>query len=310
MPRSVSSLAMALALAMLCACSSAEPSEPCEDVDCGPGQCVPSSGAATCSCPPGYIPADLSCRRDVREGDDHGDTVEAATPVEIMDPSQWVDANLDTMEDVDLFSFRVTAGRIFRFNCYSIKSSYDPACRVELLGADGLTLPGSVGAGGSSVYHAAVLATQDGTVYARVRAYSTSPSFFNPSYEYSLQDRGPDDFANTLTEATRVPVGTVSGYIEPNGDVDVVALDVVAGRAYRLSCSSGTPAVDHCGMRVRSPGGEVLYESKLDGTLPKTATFDLQGMQEGRYTVELFFNRLLFSDGTGDYKFSVADLEP
>ncbi|RKI41608.1 hypothetical protein D7Y27_18290 [Corallococcus sp. AB004] len=302
---------MALALAILCACSESE-SDPCEAVDCGPGQCVTSSEQAACECPSGYVPADLSCRRDVREGDDHGDSLEAATPVELMDPSsQWVTANLDTMEDVDLFSFHVTAGRIFRFSCYSIKSSYDPACRVELLGADGLKLPGSVGSGGSSVYHAAVLATQEGTVYARVQAYSASPSLFSPSYEYSLQDRGPDDFANTLTEATLVTIGTtVSGKIEPHGDVDVVALDVVVGRAYRLSCDSGS-IVNNCGMRVRGAGGEVLYESKMFDTQPKIATFDLQVMQEGRYTVELFFTRgLIFSDGVGGYTFSVTDLEP
>ncbi|RKG63748.1 hypothetical protein D7V80_29530 [Corallococcus sp. CA054B] len=299
---------MALALTILCACSE---SDPCEDADCGPGQCVPSSEQAACECPLGYVAADMSCRRDVREGDDHGDYLEAATPVEIMDPSsQWVAGNLDNREDVDLFSFRVTAGRIYRFSCESLHASYAPSCRVELLGADGLKLAGSAGSGGSSTFHASVLATQEGTVYARVQSNASASAYFDPSYKYSLLDRGPDEFANSLTEATPVPVGTVSGKVEPYGDVDVVALDAVAGRAYRLSCSV-TTAVNHCGMRVRGPGGEVLYESAMYDVRPTLATFDLQGMQDGRYTVELFFTTgLFFSDGVGDYTFTIADLEP
>ncbi|RKG88730.1 hypothetical protein [Corallococcus terminator] len=304
MLRSVSSLAKALAFAVLCACTQPDP---CEDADCGPGQCLPSSEQATCSCPQGYVPAGKSCQRNVREGDDHGDSFEAATPVEPMEPSQSVTANLDTPDDVDLFSFHVTAGRIYLFSCYGSMGGYTPNCKVTLLGADGLKLPGSVGVVTVSSFQLGVLATQGGTVYARVERYSSS-STFHPSYAYSLLDRGPDDFANTLTEATPVPVGTtLSGSVEPYGDVDVVALDAVAGRAYRLECRGATSS---CGMRVRGPGGEVLYESR-SGAPWRIETFDLQGMQEGRHTVELFlFKGVLYSTGTGGYTFSVADLEP
>ncbi|NPD25993.1 MULTISPECIES: hypothetical protein [Corallococcus] len=312
MLRSVSSLAMALALAILCACSESE-SDPCEAVDCGPGQCVTSSEQAACECPSGYVPADLSCRRDVREGDDHGDYFEAATPVELMDPSsQWVESNLDHPEDVDLFSFHVTAGRIYRFSCYGpLSSGYDPSCSVELLGADGLKLPGSAISIGTSIYLSAVLATQEGTVYARVKRNHNSISSFKPAYKYSLVDLGPDDFANTLTEATPVPIGTtVSGDIELTGDVDVVALDVVAGRAYRLKCVSRWPS-NNCGMRVRGPGGEMLYETKPYNPYGTSDAFDLQVMQGGRHTVELFvLPGRPFFDGIGEYTFSAVDLEP
>ncbi|RYZ35580.1 MAG: hypothetical protein EOO71_34960 [Myxococcaceae bacterium] len=306
MLRPVSSLAKALALVVLCACTQ---SDPCEDVDCGPGQCVPSSGQAECGCPPGYVPADMSCKRDVREGDDHGDYVEAATPVEPMeDPFQRVAARLDNPDDVDLFSFHITAGRIYRFTCHGFMDGYNPSCRVTLFGADGLELPGSVGTWSVSSFLSGVRATYGGTVYARVERYSISSTFY-PSYEYSLLDRGPDDFANTLTEATPVPVGTtVSGSIEPLGDVDVFALDAVAGRAYRLECLG---ASSNCGMQVRGPGGELLYQSNVYQVGKRGDTFDLQVMQDGRHTVELFVTaRVLFSNGIGDYTFSVADLEP
>ncbi|MCY1046641.1 hypothetical protein OV208_35385 [Corallococcus sp. bb12-1] len=305
MLRSVSSLAKVLALFVLCACAE---SDPCEDVDCGPGQCVPSSEQAACSCPQGYVPAGMSCKRDVREGDDHGDSIEAATPVEPMEPLQRVAANLDNIDDVDLFSFHVTAGRIYRFSCHGSRPGYNATCFVALLGADGLTLPGSAGSGGTSSFHAAVLATQEGTVYARVKPYSRFS--YDPPYEYSLLDLGPDDFANTLTEATPVPVGTtVSGNIEPGIDVDVFALDAVAGRAYRLSCRGSS--YNNCAMRVRGPGGEVLYQSQLFEVKWRSDTFDLQGAQEGRHTVEMFFTPgIIFSTNVGDYTFSVADLEP
>ncbi|MBN9680997.1 MULTISPECIES: hypothetical protein [unclassified Corallococcus] len=280
MLRSASSLAMALALALLCACDS----DPCEDADCAPV-------------------------RNVREGDDHGDSLEAATPLEPMEPFHWVNANLDNPKDVDLFSFHVKAGRIYRFGCHGFGSGYRPSCSVELLGADGLTLPGSMATVGVTNHQSSVLATQEGTVYARVKSFSPESGFV-PYYEYSLLDRGPDELANTLAEATPVSVGTtVSGTIEPAGEADIAALDAVAGRTYRLSCS-GFANSHNCGMRVRSPEGELLYESKFNSR-DTIETFDLQVPRGGRYTVELFV--IVVSSlytGVSNYVLSIVDLEP
>ncbi|GMU05197.1 hypothetical protein [Corallococcus caeni] len=309
MLRSASSRAMGLVLAILCACA---PSNPCDVVYCGPGRCDASSGQAVCDCPQGYVQANMSCKRNVRDGDDHGDSIDAATPLELMAADRTMLADLDTVDDVDLFSFHVTAGRIYRFSCRRyLDEGYEgsaPTCLVELLGADGLELPGSAGSGGAAYYQAAVLATQEGTVYVRVKG--SSASTIDPRYEYSLVDRGPDDFGNTLAEATLRPVDTnISGHIEPYGDVDVVALDAVAGHAYRLVCSA--VIINNCGMRVRGPGGEVLYQSAMSETKPRNDIFDLQVMQNGRHTVELFFTTgLPFSYGVGDYTFSATDLEP
>jgi len=308
--------AQVLALVALCACGTETPApteeptpetqpEPCAEVDCGPGQCVESSGQATCSCPEGYVPAGASCKRDVREGDDHGDSLAAATPVE---PGTRGTAWLDLETDLDLFSFHVTAGRIYRFHCTQTWAvSYLSACRVTLLGADGQVLPLTKSSDVTAGYHTGVLATQDGTVYARVER-NPGGAFLGKEYDYSLLDLGPDDFANTPAEATVVPVGTtVPGRVEIVGDVDIFALDVVAGRSYRLSCTGGA---SHCGMRVRGPQGEVLYTTLMGDIWKKNDTFDLQGAQEGRHTVELFVaGGLQFSTGFGDYTFSPTELD-
>ncbi|MGE6757172.1 hypothetical protein ACQKGO_04085 [Corallococcus interemptor] len=300
MLRSASSLAMALAL-VLSACG---PFTPCDAVYCGPGRCEDSSGEAVCECPYGYVQADMTCKRNLRHGDDHGDSIDAATPLEFMALNEVKAAVLDTVDDVDVFSFRVTAGRIYRFNCRRFldegHEGTDPTCVVELLGAGGRTLPGSAGSGAPGYYRASVLATQDGTAYARVKGLF-APTI-HPSYDYSLVDRGPNDFGDTLAEAGQWSVGNkVEGNIEPYGDVDVIALDLVAGHTYQLLCRAGDS--NDCGMRVRGPGGEVLFQA---GDL-----FNLQVTQSGRHTVELFFTTgPRFSLCVGPYTFSSTDLTP
>jgi hypothetical protein len=297
-----------MALAILCACA---PVDLCDAVYCGPGRCDASSGQAVCECPYGYVQADMTCKRNLREGDDHGDSLDAATPLEPMDLNGVKAAELDTADDLDLFSFRVTAGRIYRFSCRRfLDEGYegsDPTCLVELLGADGRTLPGSAGSGAPAYYQASVLATQDGTAYARVKG--SFASTIHRSYDYSLVDRGPDDFGDTLAEADRWPVGNnVSGDIEPYGDVDVIALDLVAGHTYQLLCMTGDN--NNCGMRVRGPGGEVLYQVAMSETTQRSDLFNLQVTQSGRHTVELFFiTGLRFSLCVGPYTFSATELD-
>ncbi|MFP2928015.1 hypothetical protein ACLESO_23005 [Pyxidicoccus sp. 3LG] len=308
MSRLAQSFVKVLALVVLCACGTETPSptELCAEVDCGPGQCVTSSGQAACTCPEGYVSADVSCKRDIREGDDHGDTLAAATPVE---PGPEGTANLDLETDQDLFSFHVTAGHHYRFHCMQTGLvSYRSACRVTLLGADGQALPGAKFNDTVSGYHSGMLATQDGTVYARVDR-NPGGAFLGNEYTYSLVDLGPDDFANTSAEATRVPLGvTVTGQVEIIGDVDVFAVELIEGHAYRLSCDGGR---SHCGMRVRGPQDEVLYQTQHGDIIKRADTFDLQGAQAGRHTVELFVaGGLMFSTGYGDYTFSAAELAP
>jgi hypothetical protein len=265
-----------------------------------------------CECPYGYVQADMTCKRNLRHGDDHGDSIDAATPLEFMGLNEVnAAAVLDTVDDVDVFSLRITAGRIYRFNCRRfLDEGYegtDPTCVVELLDADGRTLPGSAGSGAPGYYRASVLAKQDGTAYARVKGLF-APTIHR-SYDYSLVDRGPDDFGDTLAEADRWSVGNnIDGNIEPYGDVDVIALDLVAGHTYQLLCMTGDN--NNCGMRVRGPGGEVLYQAAMSETKQRSDLFNLQVTQSGRHTVELFFiTGLRFSLCVGPYTFSATDLD-
>ncbi|MFP2927750.1 hypothetical protein ACLESO_21635 [Pyxidicoccus sp. 3LG] len=278
MSRNAFSLAKALALSVLCACGTEE-------------------------APPVTTEETPPVTQSLREGDDHGDTLATATPVE---PEGRASGCLDIDTDQDLFSFCVKAGRIYRFHCFPSSGGYTSSCTVTLLDANGQALPHAKSWTGLH-YHSGVVAEQDGVLYARVTYTPYSDSGRARTYSTYLLDLGPDDFADTPAQAILVESGsTTTGRLELAGDVDAFALDVVEGRTYRVSCAGLS---SQCNMKVRNPQGQVL---DIRGhQLPTGAIVrDLTELPAGRYTVELSTFGVFPYAGVGDYTFSVNDLEP
>ncbi|MFP2933114.1 hypothetical protein ACLESO_49795 [Pyxidicoccus sp. 3LG] len=276
MSRSSPSLVMVLALVLLCACDSEPP------------------------CPEGYVPPEVSCNREVREGDDHGDTLAAATP---MTTAALVDGRLDVDTDEDLFSFRATADRIYRVSCGGAPEGDSPRFSVALLATSGAALAGAqwsaLSSGGA---HASVLAPQDGILFVRVKSQRVDPyvPFVPFDYRCSLSDLGADDHADTLAEATVVHPGpSISAHHELIGDVDVFAIDAVAGYSYRLRCLNH---MSLCGLRLRSPGGQEL-RTHMDMS---SSTIEFVVVESGRYTVEVFSQASFTSHGFGGYTFDIG----
>ncbi len=304
--------AKVLALVSLCACGTDTPNDPppvtqpdpCAEVDCGPGQCVQSSGQAACTYPAGYVPAGASCKRDVREGDDHGDTLAASTRLQ---PGTRGSATLDIETDADLFSFEVTAGHIYRFSCAPPQAaSYKSSCRVRLLNDGGASMAGATTSDGAHGYLAGTLAPHAGILYAHVDRNPGGPTFTN-DYNYTLVDLGPDDHANTPDAATVVAVGeTVYGRFELNEDIDVFTLDAVAGRSYQLSCHGSET---NCRMRVTRPDGTV-QETPFGSTTERSSRLQVTGAQAGRHIIEVFSQTGALSSGAGSYSYSYVDEGP
>ncbi|MCP3142541.1 hypothetical protein [Pyxidicoccus xibeiensis] len=259
------------------------------------------------SCPDDAVLEDGSCRpgRVLREGDDHGDTLAAATPVT---PGVSFEARLDVDTDVDLFSFSVTADRIYRLDCSGSGGDYTPHFSVALLDASGTALPLVRASARSSSYSSGFLATREAGVYARVKSMKggSGQATIPLDYGCTLWNMDPDDHAGTAAEATLViPGATVRGEIELAGDVDVFALDAVEGHSYRLSF---TWTQGGCGLTLRGPEGQWLQGAGSSST--RVTLLDLTDAQAGRYTVEASCLASFFDSGYGSYTFAATELEP
>ncbi|MFP2931471.1 hypothetical protein ACLESO_41050 [Pyxidicoccus sp. 3LG] len=252
-------------------------------------------------CPDGDVPLDASCPGALRAGDDHSDLVAFATPVT---PEVLIAAALDIETDVDLFSFAVAAGRNYGFRCTGKGSTYSPDFFISLLDDSG-DIPYAGASARFSSYFVSTHATHDGTMYARLQFYS-GKSAIQSGIECFLYDLGPDDHAGMPAAATVVATGTtVPGRIELDTDVDMFALDTVAGRSYRLKCTANDMV---CALRLYDPQGVVLQDVRWGRE--SVTTLDFTAEQSGRYTVGVSYPDTLLDDGVGTYTYEPIDVGP
>ncbi|MEW5740767.1 MAG: hypothetical protein AB1938_17700 [Myxococcota bacterium] len=168
--------------------------------------------------------------------EDHGATLATATPYPTLGVA--LPGALRFAGDVDLFSFTATAGRIYAVSC-----SGPSSCPAAMLDGAGNTLA-STSYGGNV---ARGLARTSGPHYARVGEQSGQVLF---SYTLTVTDVGVDDHANTAAGATPITAGTpVTGEVQYQQDVDVLALTAVTGRIYRVQCAT---TAGQCGLAVRA----------------------------------------------------------
>lgn len=278
----------------LSACEGEPPASPgaCAKKNCSPGVCEEQNGEAVCTCPAGYMPTVQGCSPQQPEnGDDHGDTPATATAIV---PRRW-EAQLGDRADVDVFAFRVVAGRIYRFTCNAPFFGYDSTCAVRLLDATGESIA-STGLSWQAGYEAPAT----GIVYAEVR-HATASNEFPVTYVYALEDVGPDDHGDTPETATELlPLGTpFEAQIEQAGDVDVFAFEAVAGHVYHFRCTDRWG----CSVKLRDATGALLHE-QLSGGL------DYNFVTAGRYTLEVSFLPLLLASNVGPYHYSLEDAGP
>ncbi|MFL5351278.1 hypothetical protein [Archangium sp.] len=210
------------------------------------------------------------CQLEDLGPEDHADTLAGATPL-TLSPSVMLSARHETRSDKDVFSFSVQADHVYSALCGT-------NCVLQLKDASGTPLspPASTWAG---------KLTREGTYFLETSTTSTTPG----GYTLQLEDKGADDYGDTVDTATPLSVGSsITAWGHP-GDVDSFSFAATAGTYYRVSCSS-------CTLSVGSPSGTVAtvftrltyFESRyeLDAFQTETVTLLVQGDLSG-YTVKL-----------------------
>lgn len=168
-----------------------------------------------------------TCQLEDVGQDDHGNTVEQAT---VLAPSASETlGRIDFSADVDFFSFTVTAGRIYRFNC---KKATDSSC-VPHVSTESDQSIGSPGLQGMVTFKAPT----SGRYSSRVSS-STSP--VGATYTVRLEDLGVDDHGSTRDTPTLLTPGALSGQLLPRGDQDFFTFDAIAGNLYAVTCKGNT----------------------------------------------------------------------
>ncbi|KFE69583.1 hypothetical protein [Hyalangium minutum] len=224
--------------------------------------------------------------------DDPGDTPTTATELV---PGGGGAAVLHHAEDLDVFSFSVVAGRIYRFTCSAERIGYESTCAVQFLTASGDLLPAA-----GMYWMLGYEAPANSTLYAQVRPSVFATQFPVP-YSYGLEDVGPDDHGDTAETATLITASglTHEARMELLNDSDFFAFEAEAGHVYQFPCE-GTVLV--CRVRLRDASGTLLHE--------QLAPFAYEVTQAGRYTLEVTSNRQPLLTGIGTYRYSLQDLGP
>jgi len=161
--------------------------------------------------------------------DDHGDTRVEATP-RIPSPEP-ITGRAEDPEDVEVFSFPVTSGHLYQFDCSGLTREW------------ALSLEDSAGVGiDASANHPAYkqvgfTATREGRAFAVLRTFGGKDL---ETYSCKLEDLGLDDHGNTPQTATVLVPGEAGspGEIQARMDVDLFRVDATEGHLYRFQCSS------------------------------------------------------------------------
>ena len=210
--------------------------------------------------------------------DDHGDTPGTATALTL--PGALV-GTLQFASDVDVFSFAVTAGSIYRVSCTGTGSDW-----IQLAAREGAEVTPVAYGTRTLLYRVATSGTLSVAVSNGLMAYSCA-----------AEDVGTDDHPDTATGALELSVpASGTGVLETSQDVDAFVFRPTAGRIYRATCSQRA-----CGLRVRGPDGQVLAERTFGGSVD--AALAWEAGPQAWVTLEVFFNTML-----GAYGYTLEEL--
>ncbi|RYZ42417.1 MAG: hypothetical protein EOO71_07960 [Myxococcaceae bacterium] len=228
---------------------------------------------------------------DFSETDDtEGNTVQDAVSKAV--PSEFTGVlNGPVPEDVDVFRFSIPKGHILAVRCIG---SGDFGPEAEMVRADGTLLNRYVYLG-TRAGEAALSAENDTGEDLFVRVFFTAGQGAPrvDGYRCTAADNGVDDHPDAPPEATVVTVpSTTDVEFWPQGDVDVLAVDLVEGHTYLLA-SNGHPF--YAATTVLDAQGTLVAKDLVSNFNPG-AEFTAPGT--GRY-----FLSLRRVQGSGVWKF-------
>lgn len=221
--------------------------------------------------------------------DDHGDTLSTATAVTHGMP---VGGRLELSDDIDVFSFTGTAGRVLQVAAVaSVSTGSPPALTIRVTDSTGLV----VAEGQTTV---GLLVASTGLFKAQVSRGSYSSASDLVQYALTVTDAGTDDHGGTSSAATALTVGTAAaGSVQYASDVDVFSFNALANHLYGVTC---TRTSGSCTYVVRDGSGQQV------GTSGYSQTAFLAPVA-GRWTVEVNAGST-YSPTLGPFFLTVSDL--
>ncbi|AKQ70505.1 putative lipoprotein [Myxococcus hansupus] len=163
----------------------------------------------------GPFPVEARCRFEDLGRDEHGDTLETATPVTAGVP---VGLTLQSRDDVDVFSFAGEAGHV-----YSVRTDGAGPWSAQVVDGTGANVASST----TDRLRARVGTA--GTHYLRIQG---GPDWEH-TFSLTLVDAGVDDHGDSPQTATVITPGTtVTGRFETPADTDAIAFLAEPGGIY------------------------------------------------------------------------------
>jgi Ca2+-binding RTX toxin-like protein len=245
--------------------------------------------------------------------DEYRDTIDdTSLPLGSITVGGTVTGNIDSADDVDLFSITLSAGSSYTFDLRGADSSAgtlaDPF--LALMSANGTVLAYSDDFGGTRDSRISFTASVSGTYYLAAQGYE----FITGTYKLkaTLLALPPDDFSDffgdTSTTAGALVVGaTATGTIESAWDTDMFAVELSAGMVYVIELQGtdgGGGTLTDPFLSILDDGGTLLaYGDDANGTRDSSIT--ITANSTGTYWVQA----AAYADGTGTYTVS-ARLQP
>ncbi|MBF5041786.1 hypothetical protein FGE12_05245 [Aggregicoccus sp. 17bor-14] len=189
-------------------------------------------------CGPGSVDAEYRILFEALGADDHPDEAAAATPL-VAGPTQQGRLELGT--DRDWFSFEAEAGHVYRFTCRFPTGGY---CRLRLVDAQGQEVDADGGTTSRAGLPSFVAVEAPGAGSYRVELRRNVGDDDEEeqwgTYDYTLEDLGPDDCGDTPQGAAPLPGLSqwVTARIERGQDQDFFSVETEPGHIYRVLVQS------------------------------------------------------------------------
>jgi hypothetical protein len=195
--------------------------------------------------------------------DDHGDTPATATRLEA--PETVLAARLESLIDVDVFSFSAQAGFRYEFTCNP--SSIN--CDLVLTNEEGTVLASDRSDSTDFLRYEPMSA---GTLYLRVERGSGSR--YGSTYTLTFREYGSDDHGDTRTRATLIVPSEdfATAGMQTPGDEDVFAFEAQTGYQYEFTCEN---PVSECLVSLENAAGTILVWDNED-TLPAHVSYSVR----------------------------------
>ena len=227
--------------------------------------------------------------------DDHADSPDGATAVEVGEPAEGA---LGHLQDLDYFMFEAEAGRFYEIDV-TLGTLSDST--LTLYDADGAELAYNDDYADSLASRLVWTAPDAGDYFVAVAGYDSG------SYTLTITVTDlTDDHADSPDGATAVEVGEpVEGALEYGEDVDYFVLEAEEGRSYEIDVTLGTLS-DSTLRLYDADGAELAYNddyadslaSRLTWEAPDSGTYHLA---VAGYTSDPGTYTLTITDKTDDH---------